>query len=217
MCRALISAILLSVPAWLAAQSAPVVQFRYDPPGDGSCAGRAVAPEWDRELSERLPEFRSLWESRATDMIDAVAKLTKKPLTPPGTVGLTLCDIPSNAFFGVTVNMRHALRSYTDSPVPMSYKVHTAFHEMLHSFVARYTPSDSILLAANASESACVRQHLHLLALQKAVLVSLGDLAALEQVVANDSRLPSACYRRAWSIVNASPQAYRGFVAELSR
>ncbi len=150
-------------------------------------------------------------------MIQAVTTLTKKAFAAPTTVHLTLCDVPSNAFFGVTVNMRYALRSFTSSPVPLRYKVDTVFHEALHEFVLRNTPRGSALLEANTAESFCVRNHLHLLALQKAVLLSIGDTSSLEQVIAIDSQLPSGCYKRAWSLVNAEPQTYLQYVEELAR
>jgi hypothetical protein len=62
-----------------------------------------------------------------------------------------------------------------------------------------------------------VRSHLHLLALQKAVLLELGQRDELRTVVATDSQLPSGCYRRAWALVNASDTEYSRYVAELVR
>jgi len=45
--------------------------------------------------------------------------------------------------------MRFALHSFTSTPVPLRYKVDTAFHESLHGFVAKYAPHDSKLLESN--------------------------------------------------------------------
>ena len=73
------------------------------------------------------------------------------------------------------------------------------------------------LLARHAGESWCVRNHLHLLALQKAALLGTGDTRSLEQLVRIDGQLPSGCYRRAWTLVDESPNAYESYVAELSR
>ena len=113
--------------------------------------------------------------------------------------------------------MRYALHSFTASPVPLRYKMDTVFHEMLHEFVGRNAPQTSAMLEAHSSESLCVRNHLHLLALQKAVLVTTGDATALEQVIAIDSSLPSGCYKRAWALVNDTASTYQSFVAELAR
>lgn len=177
---------------------------------------QSVKPEWSSELKGRLSEVSSLWESIGPALIGAVAAETKKTLAHPNTVHLTLSDRPSNSFFGITVNMRYALRSFTATPVPMRYKIDTIFHESLHEFVSRNTPAGSQLLAQHSSEPTCVRNHLHLLALQKAALLRIKDFAALEQVIAIDSQLPSGCYKRAWSLVNATPSTYRQYVDELS-
>jgi hypothetical protein len=55
-----------------------------------------------------------------------------------------------------------------------------------------------------------------LLALQKAVLLSLEQSEALAQVVSIDSQLPSGCYKRAWSLINESENVYKQYVAELA-
>jgi hypothetical protein len=133
------------------------------------------------------------------------------------TANLTLCDLPSQSIAGISVNMRYALRSFTPNPVPMRYKVDTLFHELLHDYIARHPVGRSPLLARHAAETACVRSHLHLLALQKAVLLELGQRDELRTVVATDSQLPSGCYRRAWALVNASDTEYSRYVAELVR
>jgi hypothetical protein len=113
--------------------------------------------------------------------------------------------------------MRYALRGFTATPVPIRYKLDTAFDEALHQFVARNTPARSPVLLAHASEPFCVRNHLHLLALQKAALLVVQDSESLEQVIRVDSELPSGCYARAWALVNAAPDVYLQYVAELSR
>lgn len=188
---------------------------------DRACAasrGHEIKDEWVKELSESLPDFRALWKARGAAMFDAVAALTRRPTGPfVVPVRLTLCDTPSQSFSGPSVNMRFALRSFTASPVPLRYKVDIAFHESLHGFVSRYAPPDSRLLASHSSESPCVLNHLHLLALQKAALLAIGDAAALRQVVSIDSQLPSGCYKRAWSLVNETDGTYQLYVAELAR
>jgi hypothetical protein len=217
---ALIRSVLLAATAAAAATPAPPTEFKYEPLQDDACVSarqQQIKPEWSSELRDRLPELRAIWESESPAMVTAVYALTRKSFSPPPTVHLTLCDLPSNSFLGVTVNIRYALSSFTATPVPMRYKVDTAFHETLHGFIAHHTPRTSSLLVEHASESVCVRNHLHLLALQKAVLLSVNDYKALEQVIAIDSQLPSGCYKRAWTLVNSSPSTYLHYVAELSQ
>lgn len=212
MWRATATLLLLAATAASAAELASSTQFVYDQAAEG----QSIQPEWSKELSERLPEVAALWESIGPALVEAVNITTKKPFSAPKVVHLTLTEQPSNSFFGVTVNMRYALRSFTTKPVPMRYKVDTIFHEALHEFVYRNTPAGSELISQHSSEPMCVRNHLHLLALQKAALLYIKDNEALEQVMTIDSQLPSGCYKRAWSLVNATPSTYRQYVAELS-
>ena len=197
----------------------PEVTYAEAP--DRACAatrGYEIKDEWIGELNRVLPVFRALWIARGREMFAAVESLTQRPvdafLAP---VRLTLCDTPSQSFDGPSVNMRYALRSFTPTPVPLRYKVDVAFHETLHAFVAKYVPRNSRLLAPRSSETTCVLNHLHLLALQKAVLLSMDAREELEQLIAIDSALPSDCYRRAWSLVNETEDSYKQFVAELAR
>ncbi len=207
------TALLLAATTASAAELVSRTHFVYDQAEERP----PIKPEWSKELNERLPEISSLWESFSPALVEAVTVITKKPFLPPKLVHLTLSDRPSNSFFGVVVNMRYALRSFTATPVSMRYKVDTVFHEALHEFVSRNTPAQSVLLSQRTSEPICVRNHLHLLALQKAALLHTKDSEALEQVVSIDAQLPSGCYKRAWSLVNATPNTYLEYVAELSQ
>ncbi len=138
---------------------------------DRTCSatrGYAIKEAWTMELQQRLPEFQAEWASQGARMIAAAELLTHRPVRDfvlP--VHLTLCDTPSQSFKGPTVNMRFALRSFTSNPVPLRYKLDTAFHESLHPFIARYAPRKSAMLQAHRAEPRCVLNHLHLLALTK--------------------------------------------------
>ena len=194
-------------------------ELYYGAPQDQQCAlsrGVRVEAEWVAELHEIMPAAQELWSSQAPKMFGAVANLTGKHTEPYAVpVRLTLCDAPSQSFSGPVVNMRFALRSFTSSPVPLRYKIDIAFHESMHPFVEGLVSDKSPLIQAHHSEEACVLNHLHLLALQKAVLLSLGELAELHQVISFDSELPSGCYKRAWALVNETNSMYKAYVAEL--
>jgi hypothetical protein len=73
----------------------------------------------------------------------------------------------------------------------------------------------SALLDSHAAEPARVREHLHLLALEKAVLLRLDDRSALRDDMDIDSQLPAGDDKRAWEIVNATDTEYTRFVEEL--
>lgn len=213
---AIAAALLLSQPAL----ASPSFELVYDEAQDracGSARGYIIKSEWVTELKESLPALRSLWKSKAPAMFEAAASITRRPAEAFAVpVTLTLCDTPSQSFSGPSVNMRFALRSFTAAAVPLRYKLDTAFHESLHAFTVRFVPRKPKLLARHGSEPVCVLNHLHLLALQKAVLLAVGESSALEQVVATDSLLPSGCYKRAWSLVNDGADTYKQYVAELA-
>jgi hypothetical protein len=95
----------------------------------------------------------------------------------------------------------------------MRYKVDTLFHELLHIFLSRRPIESSALLKEHAAEDERVRDHLHLLALQKAVLLKLNEPDALKEVIAVDSALPGGYYKRAWELVNATDTEYLKYIA----
>jgi hypothetical protein len=199
----------------------PSVTTAYSPSLDSACSlvrGGTIKEEWKEELVSRKAEFESLWAANGPKLVEATEAMTGKSF--PGqhfTVRLTLCDLPSQSFLGISVNMRYALKSFVSPPVPMRYKVNTLFHELLHVFLSGHPLSNSALLAEHASEPECTRNHLHLLALQKAVLLKLQEPAVLQEVVAIDGQLPGGCYKKAWAIVNATDTEYLKYVAELAR
>jgi hypothetical protein len=123
--------------------------------------------------------------------------------------------MPSSSMFGPVVNARHALASFTERPVSMHYKAIVAAHELLHGALAGANLSDSALLAAHARERPRVRDHLHLFALLKAAMIGLGREDALDEVRRVDRGLPDGAYRRAWELVDATPDRYRAYVAEV--
>lgn len=200
--------------------AAPKVEITYSPTFDSICSlikGGDIKDEWKKELAERQPELEKLWESIGPGLLASVEEITGKTFPEDEqTVQLTLCNLPSQSIFGISVNMRYALNSFTDEPVPMRYKADTIFHELLHEFVTQHLPKDSPLLKAHANEPERTRDHLHLLALQKAVLLKLNATDALADVVRIDSQLPGGYYKRAWEIINATDTEYLKYLAEIT-
>ena len=221
MLRALVLlALLLGIikPSWSAQ---PRLEITYSPELDEDCSilhGPPIKDDWKLELTSRMTEYQDLWTQVGPKLIHAAEKIARRPFpSDPIAARLTLCNIPSQSFVGVIVNMRYALKSFTADPVPMRYKVDTLFHELLHKFLAARPVRGSALIAAHADEPECVRDHLHLLALQKAALLRIGERDALQTVVAVDGQLPGGCYKRAWALVNATETEYLSYVAEVAR
>ena len=202
----------------------PLIRVEYSPSEDLACSlppGSPIKEQWKAELLSRQPEFVRLWQSEGPKLLTATEAISGRdfPLEEI-TARLTLCSEPSESFPGtdrVTINMRYALRSFTPEPASMRYKVDTLFHELLHIFLSRHPIENSALLKEHAAEDERVRDHLHLLALQKAVLLKLNEPDALKEVVAVDGALPGGYYKRAWELVNATDKEYLKYVAELSK
>jgi hypothetical protein len=204
--------------------SQPQITLEYSPRQDFFCSilpGGSIKEEWKAELLSRQPEFEKLWESERLRLLSATEAISGKAFPSQEiTARLTLCNTPSESFAGmdrVSVNMRYALKSFTPTPVPMRYKAATLFHELLHIFLSRHPITDSSLLKAHAAEPDRVRNHLHLLALQKAVLLKLNEHETLKEVITIDSELPGGYYKRAWAIINAAEGEYLKYVAEISK
>lgn len=213
--------LLLLGSCWNTRAGQPSVTVVYSASLDSVCSlvrGGTIKGEWKDELASRQAEFEVLWARVGRLLVQATEAITTKPFpAEPVTARLTLCNLPSQSFIGISVNMRYALRSFASAPVPMRYKVDTLFHELLHAFLSKHRPANSALLAAHAAQPECTRNHLHLLALQKAVLLTLHEDAILRDVVAIDGQLPGGCYKNAWAIVNASDGEYLKYVAEIAR
>jgi hypothetical protein len=199
----------------------PHVKVKYDASEDVTCSDGSIKEEWKAELLSREPEFISLWEAEGPRLVATTESISGKDFPSQEiTVRLTLCNLPSESLpeaGRVTINMRYALRSFTPEPVSMRYKVNTLFHELLHIFLQRHPIANSALLKEHVSEDERVRDHLHLLALQKAVLLKLNQADALKEVIAVDSMLPGGYYKRAWELVNATDTEYVKYVTELSK
>ena len=202
----------------------PRIKVDYSPSEDIACSsppGSPIKEEWKAEFLSREPDFVRLWNTEGPRCLAAAEEIVGKDFPSQEiTARLTLCNVPSESFPGegrVTINMRYALRSFTPEPVSMRYKVDTLFHELLHIFLSRHPIENSALLKEHAAEDERVRDHLHLLALQKAVLLKLNEPDALKEVIAVDSALPGGYYKRAWELVNATDKEYLKYVAELSK
>ena len=197
----------------------PNVSFSYSESLDKLCSwvhGPAIEDAWKAELERRLPEFEHQWDILGPELMATTEKITGKLFTQKNiTARLTLCNVPSDSFLGVVVNMRYALASFTPSPVSLRYKTSVLFHEILHKFLDDHMPARSRLLSRHQDESKRVRQHLHLFALEKAVYLKLGLASDLREIIDVDGRLPDGSYKRAWEIINETDTEYMKYVDEI--
>ena len=213
-------AFVLVVMSTKAAARPPEVKVTYSETLDSECStghSAAIKEEWKAELAKKRIEFERRWAEVGPRLLAATERLTGRPFPATSiTARLTLCDVPSESSGTIIlVNMRYALASFTADPVPVRYKANILFHELLHGFVQDHVPKSSPLLAEHRGESERVKDHLHLLALMKAVFLDQGMQSDLAEVIKIDGELPGGYYKRAWEIVNQTDGTYLRYVSEL--
>jgi hypothetical protein len=198
----------------------PTVTITYSQAQDAACAADrhyVIQKQWEDELTQNLPRVHDLWNMVGLRLLTTTEKITGRQFSRRDVaIHLTLCNLPSeSSSSGITVNMRFALNSFTKEPVAMRYKVSVFYHELLHAFIDDYLPPHSKLLAQHESEPTRVRDHLHLLALEKAVYLELGMKEELAEIINADGQLPDGFYKRAWEIVNQDETTYLKYLDEL--
>lgn len=200
-----------------ASASVPSVTLSYAAEFDQACAQQTkyqISPAWVSELQGRLPEITAAWAKDGPTLLRSSAEIVGKQFQEKQMwVSLSVCSLPSIAD-PLLINMRFSLKSFTPTPLTEDVTVSIIFHEILHRYLLGRIPANSPLLLKYKGEDGTVKDHLHLLALQKAVYLKLGRLPTLQRVIEKDQELPNKAYTRAWEIVN-SRENYQSFLAEL--
>lgn len=102
------------------------------------------------------------------------------------TARLTLCNTPSRSY-PVIVNIRYSLSSFTEQPVSIHVKTGTLYHEILHGYIENNLPKRSTLLELYRNENPRVVEHLHSIALLKAVYLKLQLTDQLSSLIEVDN------------------------------
>ena len=210
--------LLVTFPLY-ASPKVPDVKIDYSPTFDSICAlikNYEIKNEWTEELKVKTVELKKAWGQYGNQLLSTTDLIVGKQFQRSGvTVYLTLCNTPSRSF-PIILNMRYSLSSFIDKPVSVYAKMGTLYHEILHGYVNHTMPNDSQLLKLHSGEHSRVVEHLHLLALMKAVYLELKLTDQLSEIIEVDNSLPNGYYKRAWEIVNSNPAYYQEFVAELN-
>jgi hypothetical protein len=201
-------------------QEDPVrVKIKYTPTLDSVCtffSGENIKDEWKKELLIKKQELEHEWENIGSKLISTAEEITGKNFERrKNNVYLTLCNTPSRSS-PLILNMRYSLTSFTENPVSTQYKIGTLFHELMHPYISEHLPKSVPSLEAYKNEHSRVLEHIHLLALQKAVYLHLKLDHELSLIVQIDSSLPNSYYKRSWEIVNSSENYYKELIAELA-
>jgi hypothetical protein len=195
--------------------SVPTVVLVYNAAFDEACAERAGDPleaATVDELKRRLPTLQEAWLELGPAWLEAAEASVGRPFGfAETTAALVTCGVPSWSR-PLTINARPYLReSAGRHPVDSRQFVRTVVHEVLHRYVESTLPrGGSELLRKYRSESAVVRQHLHLFALEEAVYPP-QDLAGVKSFEA--TLMDARWFARARQIVRA--EGKDAFLSEL--
>lgn len=196
------------------------IRIKYSPGLDTICAlvtGHDIQAEWKKELLVKKLDLEKEWEAIGSEFISTTEQIVGHRFEKgENTVHLTLCNTPSRSS-PLILNMRYSLSSFTEAPVSIDDKVGTLFHELLHPYIDKHLPKSAPSLDKYKNEHPKVLEHIHLLALQKAVYLSLNLNQQLLSIVEMDSSLPNGYYKTAWEIVNSSDGYYKILVDELAK
>lgn len=171
-----------------------------------------------QELRSRLGEFRELWGREGAPLLRETVRVTGHPFRFRETIAaMHLCPVMSNTSLPLTIAMRRYMRTAPAGEWAGSLFMFPVlvWHELLHRYVVDVLGSepDTPLWAKYGAEPERVRWHLHLMAIEEAVLRRLGKDREFATVRAENARWPS--YKRAREIVDK--EGAEAFLAELRR
>lgn len=201
-------------------EAIPKIDLIYPPDGtifDRTCSRFLkegdFKPEWIDQAGKLRSTLQLRWENEGPQYLSAVFEETglSFPYHEMQAV-LTVCPV-SNMSTPLMINVRPFLPAAPD-PEPAENFTETVFHELMHHYV-QPVRATSALRKKYAAESPVVVSHLHVMALEKFVLLRLGktqELKYLEHFYRTDPALSD--YKRAWEIVNHI-EGYEAFIKEL--
>jgi len=170
------------------------------------------------ELRNRVDEFRTLWEKHGVSLMRETVRVVKQPFRFRETiVALHVCPALSNASLPLLIDTRRYLRTEPKGEhadwlerFPL-----TVWHEILHRYVVDLIGSapKTPLWKKYEAEPERVRWHLHLMAIEIAVLRQMGKERELTKVHADYAKWTS--YKRALEIVEK--EGAQAFLAELRK
>jgi len=172
-----------------------------------------IKDEWMQETGRRLSEFQSTWNQEGAKYLQTVFAEIGIPFPYIEIQAtLTVATVASSST-PLIINVKPFLSS-AEKPASMSVFPIILFHELMHIYLRGVTDSSS-LRKKYAKESFVTLNHLHLMALEKFVLLKTGETATL-QWLDHDYRTGDfpPDYKRAWEIIN-DIEGYQTFVNEL--
>ena len=179
----------------------------------GAITRKEIPNGWIEEAARRRAVFQSTWDQNGPTHLNVVLDEVGNPFPyREMQATLTVCDIGASMSSPLFINVRSWMPG--GSNPPMWRFTLLVFHELMHHYT-RDVYERSALRQKYAQEQLVTRNHLHVLALEKLVLVKLrrqDDLATLDE--AYRGRGATDPYRRAWEIIN-DVEGYEALIKEL--
>lgn len=212
---------LLAATRWQGSTHAlPKIDILYPPFGtifDKTCPSFVVKEDITAELikaaGELRPRLEAQWSRHGSRYLSTALREIGAPF-PYGELQatLTVCSV-STMSTPLMINVRQYLPGALQ-PAPIDDFSEKLFHELMHHYVSRLA-ADSRLKKKYASESQIVINHLHVMALEKMVLLKLGETSELKFLDGEYRTDPAPShYKRAWEIVS-DIEGYESFIKEL--
>ena len=197
----------------------PTIDLVYPSPDgtvfDRNClriTQKEVPKGWIEETARRRADFQATWNQEGPIHLKTVIDVVGKPFPYRDMQAtLTVCDVGASMSSPLLIDVRPWMPGGRNPP--MWRFTLLVFHELMHHYT-RDVYARSRLREKYASEQLVTRNHLHVLALEKLVLLKLDrrdDLALLDKIYRG--RAPNDPYRRAWEIIEV--EGYDALVSEL--
>ncbi len=201
--------------------SAPKIFFEYSALYDSNCANtpeRKIEPEWVREAIDRSPDFSKIWEVSGPVLFGKVFEHFAKGFQRKE-ITATLSVCPASSYSNpLVLNVTRFLKSYMGSkPVRSDDSfADLVFHELLHSWLVENVDFPTPLFDKYKNEERVVRNHLHLMAMQKFIYTELNRNDLVLMIDRQYSTMLGPAYPRAWEIVSKI-EGYEAFIAEIKK
>ncbi len=200
----------------------PLIDLVYRPPNgtvfDANCntmLKTTIDPEAVKAALQRQPELQQLLNREIGAYLSATYAEIGLPY-PYQEVQATLTVCPGVISMSAPLFL-NVSRFLPTAPKrePDWYFVEILYHELMHSYVAPASTGSSFR-KKYAAEDRVVLSHLHVMALEKFVLLKLGRAEELKHVAEWYQASPSPAYKRAWEIVDQL-EDYQAFLKELKQ
>jgi hypothetical protein len=224
MCLTALALVVLTSLALHAQSGIPNVSFDHAQVFDRRCAQLlhdTIPAAAFKELDELMVSLHARWAREGPKLLSGVVQITGRKFEfPESRFAATLCTFGSVSFPPI-IDMRPFIKSTAKGDVESEAVFETVImHEVLHHYVDdRLDPwpgGISPLLTKYKDESATVRNHLHLFAIETLLYSRLNMDSYLAESIVSENKLgPAPAFQRARAIVDR--ETPRAFVKELTR